>query len=450
MLIFNGDPMKKNFLIRFPLYLLLFCLPANSYLLFAGHPALLLSAIVLILLINASAGFRGVPTKSKRLKLCYHGALLLSVFAASMFLSVAIHSVLAFTLLPADPAAFLWSALFCIGAHFILFWNGILCVYCTSVQLGIKQRVIGALCGLIPIANLVVLNRIIRICLKEVFFETEKEALNEARKAQQLCATKYPILLVHGVFFRDVDYFNYWGRIPGELKRNGAKIFYGNHQSAAAIADSAAELTARIRGILAQTGAEKVNIIAHSKGGLDCRYAMAKLGIAPYVASLTTVNTPHIGCVFADYLLHIIPAKVKNKVADTYNATLKKLGDESPDFLAAVSNLTASYCAKLNKELPAPEGVYCQSVGSVLTKSRGGKFPMNLAHSLVKHFDGENDGLVAERAFAWGEKYTLLRPTQKRGISHGDVIDLNRENIEGFDVREFYVNLVADLKNKGF
>ena len=38
----------------------------------------------------------------------------------------------------------------------------------------------------------------------------------------------------------------------------------------------------------------------------------------------------------------------------------------------------------------------------------------------------------------------------KRGVSHGDMIDLNRENIPGFDVREFYVNLVAELKQKGF
>ena len=30
------------------------------------------------------------------------------------------------------------------------------------------------------------------------------------------------------------------------------------------------------------------------------------------------------------------------------------------------------------------------------------------------------------------------------------MIDLNRENIEEFDVREFYVNLVNDLRLKGF
>ena len=31
----------------------------------------------------------------------------------------------------------------------------------------------------------------------------------------------------------------------------------------------------------------------------------------------------------------------------------------------------------------------------------------------------------------------------------GPVIDLNRTNIEGFDVREFYVGLVHDLKQRG-
>ena len=29
------------------------------------------------------------------------------------------------------------------------------------------------------------------------------------------------------------------------------------------------------------------------------------------------------------------------------------------------------------------------------------------------------------------------------------MIDLNRENITGFDIREFYVQLVAGLKNRG-
>ena len=80
---------------------------------------------------------------------------------------------------------------------------------------------------------------------------------------------------------------------------------------------------------------------------------------------------------------------------------------------------------------------------------RKGQFPLNLSYRYVKNFDGENDGLVGEPSFAWGEKYTLIRSEGARGVSHGDVIDLNRENICDFDVRAFYTELVSDLRRRG-
>ena len=33
-------------------------------------------------------------------------------------------------------------------------------------------------------------------------------------------------------------------------------------------------------------------------------------------------------------------------------------------------------------------------------------------------------------------------------ISHGDVVDLNQKNIRGYDVREIYVKLVANMKRR--
>ncbi len=78
------------------------------------------------------------------------------------------------------------------------------------------------------------------------------------------------------------------------------------------------------------------------------------------------------------------------------------------------------------------------------------RFPLNLTYDLVKRFDGENDGLVSISSALWGNVYQELHLKGRRGISHGDLIDLNRENIREFDVREFYVNLVNDLKKKGF
>ena len=332
----------------------------------------------------------------------------------------------------------------------IVFWNGMIRVYLTSVQLGLKHRVLAALCGWIPILNIWYLRKIIRITADEAEFETEKWELDTARAESEICKTKYPILLVHGVFFRDFRYVNYWGRIPKELQRNGATVYYGQQQSAAAVEDSGRELADRIRQILAETGCEKVNIIAHSKGGLDSRAAIAHAGCAPCVASLTTINTPHRGCIFAEYLLKKIPAAARQKIADPYNAALKRLGDEAPDFLAAVTDLTASACEARNAATPDAPGVIYQSVMYYCRKAQHGKFPLNMTYPIVKHFDGLNDGLVAVDSAKWGDQFTLLEPRGHRGISHGDVVDLNRENIPGFDVREFYVSLVADLKNRGF
>ena len=332
----------------------------------------------------------------------------------------------------------------------ILFWNGMIRVYLTSVQLGLKHRILAALCGWIPFLNIWYLTKIIRIASDEVEFETEKWELDEVRAENEACKTKYPILLVHGVFFRDFRYLNYWGRIPKELKRNGAAVYYGQQQSAASVEDSGRELAARIRAILDETGCEKVNIIAHSKGGLDSRAAIAHAGCAPYVATLTTINTPHRGCIYAEYLLNKVPEAARQKVAAAYNATLKRLGDENPDFLAAVADLTESACLARNETTPDMPGVLYESVMSYCRKARHGKFPLNATYPVVKHFDGKNDGLVSVDSAKWGTRFTLLEPVGKRGISHGDVVDLNRENIPGFDVREFYVNLAADLKKRGY
>lgn len=433
----------------FVIYSILCCLLVNMYLFLEASAWTLVLLLPLYLFVLFFAGVFSPNTESKRLRLCHHGAVLLWAFQISTLVSLSYHIILAIVCLPERPWTVLWSILLCVLLEFLLFWSGILCVYFTSVQLGLKLRIIGLVCGMIPVVNLVALNFILRTVCREVETECAKEALNRRRRDQKICQTRYPILMVHGVFFRDSRYFNYWGRIPKELEQNGAAIYYGNHQSAAPIEESGRELAQRIRELVEELGCEKVNIIAHSKGGLDCRYALSKLDIAPYVASLTTINTPHRGCLFADCLLTKVSPKVKDRMASAYNTTLKKLGDSDPDFLTAINQLTATCCADFNQRTSIPEGVYCQSVGSVLPKARGGKFPLNFSHHIVSYYDGENDGLAGERSFPWGERYICLRPQSNRGISHGDMIDLNRQNFDGFDVREFYVNLVSELKDRG-
>lgn len=390
---------------------------------------------------------------SARLRCSADGCELLEIFLISTGLSVLYNIYCWIHLFPFE-GAWTWttcigSMLLCILVEAVVFWNGIIRIYLTSVQLRVKWRVIGALCGMIPIIHLIVLGIMIRIVRKEIQTEDARILLNKGRAAQGLCRTKYPVLLVHGVFFRDSRHFNYWGRIPHELEANGAVLYYGNHGSAASVKDSAGELDARIRRIVADTGCEKVNIIAHSKGGLDCRYALSELGTDRYVASLTTINTPHRGCRFADYLLTRIPEDQQRAIAAAYNKTLRGLGEASADFMAAVRDLTEEACTARNGVLEEKTEVYRQSVGSKLNHSSGGRFPLNFSSRFVKNFDGGNDGLVGEESFAWGEDYQFIRTAGKRGISHGDMIDLNRENFDGFDVREFYVRLVSELRERG-
>lgn len=331
-----------------------------------------------------------------------------------------------------------------------IFWNGIIRVYLTSVQLGIKIRVLGIVFGMIPIANLVMLMIIYLKVRREADFESEKAKLNESRKDEKICATKYPILFVHGVFFRDSRILNYWGRIPAELQKNGATVYYGEQQSALSVDDSSRELAEKIKEIVEKTGCEKVNVIAHSKGGLDTRCAISKYGCDKYIATLSTINTPHKGCLFAEYLLGAAPEKLVSFVENTYNKAFYALGDDSPDFMSAVKNLTNSFCEEFNKETPDSPDVMYQSFGSKAKNSKSGRFPLNVSYPVVKKYDGDNDGLVAVSSMAWGESFTPVFPKGRRGITHADMIDLNREDIKGFDVREFYVQIVSDLKKRGY
>ena len=98
--------------------------------------------------------------------------------------------------------------------------------------------------------NVIVLGKIISVTGKEYRFEKKKIKLDEKRADKNICRTQYPILMVHGVFFRDFQNFNYWGRVPEELEKNGATIYYGNHQSAASVHDCAEELADRIKHIV--------------------------------------------------------------------------------------------------------------------------------------------------------------------------------------------------------
>lgn len=67
--------------------------------------------------------------------------------------------------------------------------------------------------------------------------------------------------------------------------------------------------------------------------------------------SFTTVNTPHRGCEFADYMLSKAQEAQQKAIAKAYNLAAAKLGDVDPDFMAAVTDLTSAVCTGIRPPL---------------------------------------------------------------------------------------------------
>lgn len=94
--------------------------------------------------------------------------------------------------------------------------NGFMRMMFTSRNLGIVNRLLIVLLWWAPILNFIILNGCCKKVRYEYFYEQSKELRNDVRKENEVCRTRYPIVMVHGIFFRDWMFINYWG----EYQRN--------------------------------------------------------------------------------------------------------------------------------------------------------------------------------------------------------------------------------------
>lgn len=343
----------------------------------------------------------------------------------------------------------LWfNAVYAIAIDFILLWNGILRIFFTSRRLSIQTRALMFLAMWIPLVNLIVLLHALNLIRDEYDFACYKSTIHQSRAESNICETRYPLVMVHGVGFRDLRYFNYWGRIPKELIRYGASVYYGNQEAFGTIAYNAQDIRKNILEIIRETDCEKVNIIAHSKGGLDSRYAISKLGMDEYVASLTTISTPHHGCRFVDYACRL-PESLYRLIARYFDHGFHKFGDTNPDFYTATHQFSTVLSRQFNEETPDSPKVYYQSYATKMRDCLSDPL-LALPYCLIKPLEGDNDGLVSVESAKWGEFRGVIANRYHRGISHGDIIDLKREDYKGFDIVEEFVKIVSDLKESGF
>lgn len=264
---------------------------------------------------------------------------------------------------------------------------------------------------------------------------------------------RYPVLMIHGMGFRDMRLINYWGRIPAELQKCGCKIYYGCQDSNASIETNALHIKNRIDEILAETGAEKVNIIAHSKGGLDTRYAISTLGMGHRVASLTTMSTPHNGSKTMDILFKI-PSPLIRFAGMVTDCWFRILGDRNPSSYDALLSLTTAYADKFNHDNPDDSNVYYQSYGFVMKNPLSDIF-MCIPCFVVGLIEGENDGLLTPDAVKWTNFMGVFTGSGRRGISHCDEVDMRRFRLSSetgngvSDITDVYKEAVCNLSKMG-
>ncbi len=180
--------------------------------------------------------------------------------------------------------------------------------------------------------------------------------------------TKYPIVLAHGMagFDELFGVYEYFYGIPGYMRDKNATVFTTEVSQFNSTEARGEQLIDQLETITAITGKPKVNLIGHSHGGLDVRYAAA---VRPdLVASVTSVGSPHKGADLADFLRDNVSGGsftegVLSFFADSLGTVIALLsGTSNPQqSLAALDSLRASGSAAFNAQYP--QGIPTTSCG---------------------------------------------------------------------------------------
>ena len=257
--------------------------------------------------------------------------------------------------------------------------------------------------------------------------------------------TKYPIVMVHGIARNDSKKrMQPWGRIPEVLQENGIEVYLGNTDAWGNIISNAELLKETIDTILEKTNHEKINIIAHSKGGIDSRYCIWKYNYGDKVASLTTISTPHYGSEIADLIFNTRIVHT-NMIKKWLSSIGKFFGDSNPDMYSVNYELTTDNMGEFSANITMDKRVYYQSIYTILADpSDDPMFARSYAH--IKSLSGDNDGMVSEKSASWGMNTTRIPGS----ISHEQIIDHGKKKIAGMEIPNIYLELAWELCSKGF
>ena len=249
----------------------------------------------------------------------------------------------------------------------------------------------------------------------------------------QIARPRLPVVLVHGFFGFDrlpfpgakLDYFR---GIADHLVELGCDTHAVRLPAAAAVPDRARALVTAIEAL----PHDRIDMIAHSLGGLDARYALAKLGLAKRVRSLVTIGTPHRGTPLADLATTGGALAWPRKIVAALGMPLHAL-----DWLSTAS------LERFNRDVPdVPDVRYACVVGGMRAEPPVIPLPLVAAHGFLRRVAGANDGLVPMSSQYWGETLAEIEADHFAQVGW-------RVSVRGqFDALGLYAFIVARLSDE--
>jgi triacylglycerol lipase len=286
--------------------------------------------------------------------------------------------------------------------------------------------------------------------------------------------TKFPIVLVHGFMASPTSFWGSFFKVPETLRADGHTVFVPTLPPFDSVEVRAESLARQLEDILHESGASKVNLLAHSMGGLDCRDVITRLGFGDRVASLTTISTPHGGSAVADVILHLLPGdsdRALNALAQAFGDTFSD-ANQDPHLRAALTALAESTAPGFNEAHPDDERVHYQSwagvssvagisnpadrvacEGNIMTfQGRAHVMEALLVGSAAFVTHGTklrpNDGLVMVESAKHGEFRGCIPVSHLSELGQISLEGANRRT--GLDHLRFYRSLAFELAAKGF
>lgn len=268
------------------------------------------------------------------------------------------------------------------------------------------------------------------------------------------CDTVYPVVLAHGMGAQAkiVSIVDYWWGIEDTLEDEGADVYITSVNGMDSTANKAASFKKQYLEILAISGKSKANIIGHSHGTIYTRYAITLLGLSSKVASWTGLSGPHRGSSVADFIFKMVPNQGWTLVGSALDVVYTFVfGDKNPNSLDNGIEMTRAYMQNtFNKNCPNVSGLYYQSYATKI-RYASNSIILEIPWLICLAYEGDNDGLVAVNSAKWGNYRGCIEGAWwSGGVDHLNIVNQLFGITPGFDAPQFYVDVVSDLKNKGY